>query len=138
MTKPTKTSDIKREWHLVDVKDKVLGREATEIAQLLMGKAKPNFVPYLDMGDYVVVTNAALVKATGSKDEKKEYTRYSGYPGGLKKEKLKDLRARKPEEIVRRAVAGMLPKNKLRKRMLKRLLIYQRAEHPYEKKFKNT
>lgn len=135
-TKPTKEKDIKREWYLVDVKDKVLGRTATRIADMLIGKRKPYFVHHLDIGDYVVVVNASRIKVTGDKKNKKEYTRYSGYPGGLKIEKFKDLLERKPEEIIRRAVSGMLPKNKLRKRMLRRLFVYAEEEHPYEDKLK--
>lgn len=135
-TKPTKASDVEREWHMVDVKDKVLGREATEIAQLLMGKRKPYFVRHLDVGDYVVVVNATAVKVTGDKEEKKIYTRYSGYPGGLKEETFRQLRDRSPEKIIRRAVSGMLPKNKLRKRMLSRLYVYEGSEHPHQDKVK--
>ena len=135
-TKSTKAKDIKREWYLVDVKEKILGRLATKVARLLIGKAKPYFVPYLDCGDFVVVINAKKVRVTGKKEEQKIYTRYSGYPGGLKKETLGHLRERKPEEIIRRAVSGMLPKNKLRKQRLKRLFVYAAGKHPYDKKFK--
>lgn len=133
-TKPTKKSDIKREWHLIDVGGKVLGRISTEIAQLLIGKAKPYYIGYLDVGDNVVVVNASKIKTTGSKKKKKIYTRYSGYPGGLKKEPFEKLLERKPEEIIRKSVTGMLPKNKLRNRMLKRLFIYSDNKHPYENK----
>lgn len=136
-TKPTKAKDIKREWHLVDVKEKILGRLATKVARLLIGKAKPYFVPYLDCGDFVVVINAKKVRVTGKKEEQKIYTRYSGYPGGLKKTVLKELREKSPEEIIRRAVSGMLPKNKLRKKRLKRLYIFADDKHPYNKKFSN-
>lgn len=131
----TKQTDIKREWHLIDVEDKTLGRVATQIAELLMGKSKPYFVKNLDCGDYVVVTNAAEIHVTGNKEEKKVYTRYSGYPGGLRKETLGHLKARKPEEIVRHAVSGMLPKNKLRESMLSRLFIFAGADHKYQDKF---
>lgn len=133
-TKPTKAGDIKREWHLIDAKGKVLGRAATQIAEALMGRQKPYFVRYLDMGDYVVVINAAHAKVTGNKAQDKIYTRYSGYPGGLKKEKFKDLLQRKPEEVLKRAVSGMLPKNKLRKKFLRRLYIYPYDKHPYQDK----
>jgi large subunit ribosomal protein L13 len=135
-TKSTKANDIEREWHLVDVKDKVLGRVSTEIAQLLIGKSKPYFVNHLDVGDWVVVINASEVAITGGKAEKKEYTRYSGYPGGLKRERFKDLQKRKPEEIIKLSVSGMLPKNKLRKKRMRRLFVYAGKEHPYEKELK--
>lgn len=135
-TKATKISEIKREWHLIDVKDKVLGRQASIIAQLLMGKSKPNFVKNLDCGDYVVVVNAKLVAVTGKKELKKEYYRHSGYPGGFRKETLAELRARRPEEVVRQAVLGMLPQNRLRASMLKKLYIFAGEEHNYKDKFK--
>lgn len=134
-TQPTKADDIERKWHRVDVAGKILGREATKIARLLMGKGKPRFVRHLDMGDYVVVLNAKDVRVTGDKEDKKKYKRYSGYPSGLKEEKLSSLRKKKPEEIVHRAVAGMLPKNKLRKRILRRLYVYSGEDHPYRGKF---
>jgi large subunit ribosomal protein L13 len=135
VTRPTKASEIKRDWHLIDVKGKVLGRTATEIARLLMGKGKPYFVKNLDCGDYVVVINAKNVAATGKKETDKVYTRYSGYPGGLRKITLKEMRQRKPEEVIRHAVAGMLPKNKLRASMLKRLYVFAGSEHKYNDKF---
>lgn len=134
-TKSTKIEDIKRAWHLVDLKDKTLGRISTEIAKLLMGKSKPYFVRNLDCGDYVVVLNAKEIKVTGKKEEKKYY-RHSGYPGGFKSETLKELRVRKPEEIIRHAVSGMLPQNKLRDRMLKRLFVSADANNPWADKFK--
>jgi large subunit ribosomal protein L13 len=136
-TKATKASDITREWHLIDVKDKTLGRIASEIAQLLMGKAKPYFVRNLDCGDYVVVVNASVVKTTGKKEEQKKYYRHSGYPGGFKEESLKELRVRKPEDIITHAVKGMLPDNRLKDRMLTRLFVFTGSEHKYEDKFKN-
>lgn len=135
-TKATKQQEIKHEWHLVDLKDQTLGRVSTEIAQYLMGKAKPNFVRNLDCGDYVVVVNAKDVKVSGNKEEDKMYYRHSGYPGGFKAESLKELRARRPEEIIRRAVKGMLPQNRLRDRMLKRLFVFTGPEHTYQDKFK--
>lgn len=125
-----------RLWHLIDAKDQILGRAATKIARLLTGKDKVEYVPYLDVGDHVVVINAKEVAVTGKKEEQKVYYRYSGYPGGLKKETLRELRERRPEEIIRRAVKGMLPKNKLQKPMLRRLHIYAGGEHPFEGKFK--
>ena len=137
MTLPTKTSEIKREWHLIDVEGETLGRVATRIAGLLMGKSKAYFAKNLDCGDYVVVTNASKVKVTGKKETDKIYTRYSGYPGGLKREALGHLRDRKPEDIIKNAVNGMLPKNKLRASMLTRLYVFANAEHKYEEKFKD-
>ena len=135
-TQPTKQSEIIRTWHLVDMDGQILGRTATKIAELLMGKSKVYFAKNLDCGDYVVVTNAAAVKTTGNKDEKKVYTRYSGYPGGLRRETLGELKVRKPEEVIRHAVSGMLPKNKLREKMLTRLYVFAGAEHKFEEKFK--
>lgn len=135
-TKPTKLSNIKRDWHLIDLDGKILGRTSTEIANLLMGKKKPYFVKNLDCGDHVVVINASHVKVTGGKEKKKIYTRYSGYPAGLKKETLGHLRARKPEEIIRHAVSGMLPHNRLHDRMLERLYIFTEKKHTFEDKFK--
>lgn len=135
-TKSTKLKDVKRQWHLVDVKDRILGRMASDIALLLVGKAKSNFVRNLDLGDFVVVINAKEVKVTGSKEGSKNYYRHSGYPGGFKKETLSDLRERKPEEIIKHAVLGMLPQNKLRAKVLKRLYVFAGQVHTYEDKFK--
>lgn len=135
ITKSTKASDIKRSWYLVDAKDKVLGRVAVDIAKKLIGKSKPYFVSNLDCGDYVVVINAKAVAVTGHKEKEKMYGNYSGFPGGLKQKALWQLRASKPSEIIRRAVYGMLPKNKLRARMVTRLFIYPEGEHPYGSKF---
>ncbi|HVZ58610.1 MAG TPA: 50S ribosomal protein L13 [Patescibacteria group bacterium] len=131
----TKQSEIKHDWHLINVKDQTLGRICTEIAGYLMGKSKPSFVRNLDCGDYVVVTNAQAVKVTGKKDEQKVYVRHSGYPGGLRTETLKELRAQRPEEIIRHAVKGMLPDNRLRAKMLKRLFVFPGEEHTYQDKF---
>lgn len=136
MTQPTKQKDIKRSWHLVDLKGKILGRIATEIARFLMGKSKPYFVRNLDCGDYVVAVNAKNVVVTGKKEQLKKYYRYSGYPGGLTVETLEKLKQRKPEEVIVHAVKGMLPQNKLRDKMLKRLYVFPEEEHPYKDKFK--
>ncbi len=135
-TTPTKESQIERSWHVIDLKDQTLGRAATKIAELLMGKNKTYFVRNLDCGDHVVVTNAKDFIVTGNKENAKLYTRYSGFPGGLKKETLGRLRDRKPEEAIRHAVSGMLPKNRLRDKMLKRLHVYVDENHPYEDKVK--
>lgn len=112
---------MNRQTHTIDVTDKVLGRLASEIAILLRGKQKPDFVPYKDMGDIVVIKNIKKIKITGKKIEKKIYYRYSGYPGGLKEIPLKRLFKTKPEEVLKKAVYGMLPKNKLRSKQIKRL-----------------
>lgn len=136
MTKATKATDIKRTWHLIDVKDQILGRTSSKIAQLLMGKAKPYFVRTLDCGDYVVVINAKNVKVTGNKEEQKNYYRHSGYPGGFKITSLKEKRAEKPEDIIVHSVKGMLPQNKLRASMLKRLYVFAGEEHKYDDRFK--
>lgn len=134
MTQATKVSDITREWYVIDVTDKTLGRVAGEIAALLMGKGKPYFVRNLDCGDYVVVLNASRVKVTGKKEVQKMYYRHSGYPGGFKAESLRELRARKPEDIIIHAVKGMLPQNKLRDQMLSRLHVSSNEEHRFQDK----
>ena len=136
MTIPTKLSDIKRSWHLFDVEGKILGRIASEIAKVLIGKSKPYFVSHLDCGDYAVVINAEKVKVTGKKETQKKYSRHSGYPGGYREETLMELRQRNPADIIKFAVLGMLPQNKLRDRMLTRLFIFKGEEHPYKDKFK--
>lgn len=135
LTKSTKAKDIVRRWHLFDVKDQVLGRAATTIAHALMGKSKPYFTRHLDCGDNVVVIHAAHVAVTGKKESDKMYGNYSGFPGGLKEKALWQVRRQKPTELVRHAVWGMLPKNKLRARLITRLWIYPESEHPYKAKF---
>jgi len=127
-TRATKASEVTREWHLLDARGQVLGRFATQAAQLLIGKHKPNWAPYLDMGDHVVVINAREVAVTGKKEKQKVYYRHSGYPGGLKSETLEELRERRPEEIIRRAVKGMLPTSKLGRKMITRLYVYPGEE----------
>jgi len=134
--KSTKLNDIKREWHLVDVNDKILGRAASEITQLLLGKRKPYFVTYLDCGDYVVVINAKKIKVTGKKEREKTYDSYSGYPGGHKVTTLGKLRETHPERIIELAVRNMLPKNKLRDQRMGRLKVFPVADHPYKDKLK--
>ena len=135
-TVSTKLSDIKRSWHLFDVEGKILGRIASEIAKVLIGKSKPYFVSNLDCGDYVVVINAEKIKVTGKKETQKRYSRHSGYPGGYREETLMELRKRNPTDIIRFAVLGMLPQNKLQDRMLTRLFIFAGANHTYKDKFK--
>lgn len=130
MTK--KSLEKSAQWHLLDAGTAPLGRLAVKIANALSGKNKVSRRPNLDDGDFVVVVNAARLVVTGKKEKDKFYYRYSGYPGGLKKESLGHLRARRPEEIIRHAVSGMLPKNKLLDRRLARLKIYAGAEHPHQ------
>lgn len=136
-TQATKAKQIQRKWHLIDAQGKILGRLSTQIAQLLMGKNNINYVPYLDCGDWVVVINAKEIKVTGKKASQKKYYRYSGYPGGLKALTFKQVMARDPRRVIAQAVAGMLPKNKLKQQMLKRLRIFINNVHPYEKKFQS-
>lgn len=123
-TNKLSAKNIKRESHVIDASGKILGRLATEVATILMGKKKPEFVPYLDTGDFVVVTNAKDVKVTGKKMKDKIYTRHSGYPGGLKVETFDKMLARKPEYIIEHAVKGMLPHNKLGSQMIKKLKVF--------------
>ncbi len=134
-TKPLRKEDVKRDWHLVDVSNQILGRTATRVAQLLQGKHKRDFSPNIDSGDYVVVINAKRAKLSGKKAKSKVYTSYSGYPGGLKKETFAKLIERRPEETIRHAVSGMLPKNKLRDRRLARLYIFANEKHRFSDKF---
>ena len=115
------------QWFVVDAKDQVLGRLATKVARLLIGKDKPSFTPYLDSGDHVVVINADQIRMTGNKVEQKFYYSHSGYPGGLKEDPAKRVREAKPEWVVREAIVGMLPKNKLRARRAKKLRVYRDA-----------
>lgn len=136
-TKSTKQSDIKRKWHLIDLKNQVLGRVSVEIAELLMGKSKSCFVRNLDCGDYVVAINADEIKVTGGKETKKFYYRHSGYPGGFKKESFSELKEKDPARIITHAVSGMLPQNRLKSKMLKRLKVFKSDSHTFEDKFKN-
>ena len=126
-----KIGDLERKWFLVDANDQVLGRLASEIAFVLMGKGKPTYTDFLDTGDFVVVVNAEKVKMTGKKWDDKVYYSHSGYPGGLKEVTAKRMLEKHPERIVQFAVKGMLPKNKLGRRMLKRLKVYSGSEHPH-------
>jgi large subunit ribosomal protein L13 len=135
-TYSTKASDIKREWHLIDASDKVLGRLATRIAGLLMGKHKPLFSRHLDVGDYVVVINAEQVRVTGNKSKQKVYYRHSGYPGGLKSINLERLMQTHPTRAIEHAVKGMLPHTRLGAQMMKRLRIYAGEAHPYQGQLK--
>lgn len=134
-TKKTKASEIERSWHLVDAKGQILGRLASQIATLLIGKNKPYFVNHLDCGDYVVVINAARVRVTGRKSKQKLYRRHSGYPGGFRELSFEEQMAKDPKKIIYHAISGMLPKNKLRKKRLVRLKIFVDSKHSYKDKF---
>lgn len=134
-TKPTKEKQINRNWHLIDVSGKVLGRMAPQIVKLVSGKNKTDYVPNLDIGDHVVVTNASKVRVTGKKALSKEYTNYSGYPGGLRKINFSDLLKKDSREIIKRAVSGMLPKNKFRSDRLNRVHVFPNTEHTFANKF---
>jgi large subunit ribosomal protein L13 len=124
--------EVPRRWVLVDAQGKVLGRLASRIAMVLRGKTKPVFTPYLDTGDFVVVVNAGQVRFTGKKLDNKFYYRHSGYMGGLKTTSARQLLQKKPEEVLRHAVRGMLPKNSLGRHLLKKLKIYAGGEHPHQ------
>lgn len=127
-----KENEITRKWFLVDAKGEILGRLATEIAQVLSGKHKPMYTPHLDTGDFVVVVNARQIKVTGKKRENKLYIHHSGYPGGLKEQTFEELMKKKPADIIVKAVKGMLPKNKLGRKMLRKLKVYPDATHPHQ------
>jgi large subunit ribosomal protein L13 len=127
-----KKEQCEHKWLLVDAQEAVLGRMAAKIAPLLMGKNKPTYTPHVDTGDYVVVINAEKVKVTGKKAQTKEYDYYTHYPGGHKYVSFADMMAKKPEEVIRLAVRRMLPKNKLGKKMLKKLKIYRGTEHEHQ------
>ncbi|MBN1354449.1 MAG: 50S ribosomal protein L13 [Candidatus Omnitrophica bacterium] len=130
-TEYIKKEDVKRVWYIVDARDKVLGRLAAAIASTLKGKHKTLYSAHVDAGDGVIVLNCEKVRFTGKKLSQKEYKRFSGYPGGLKLEKLESLIARRPHEVLRHAVKGMLPKNKLGRQMIKRLKLYKGDKHPH-------
>lgn len=137
MTNSTKKTDIERKWHLIDFDGETLGRKASDIAKLLMGKSKSYFVRNLDCGDYVVVVNAKKFVISGNKMSLKKYYRYSGYPGGLTTEGLGEMAKRRPDEVILHAVRGMLPQNKLRDKMLSRLFVFPDEQHKYADKFVN-
>lgn len=127
-----KPEDIQREWFVIDAKDQTLGRLATQVAVLLRGKHKPIFSPHMDVGDYVIVINADKIRVTGRKLDQKIYYRHSGYPGGLRQRTLREQLQRFPERVIEAAVRGMLPKNKLGRKMFKKLKVYAGEQHPHE------
>ena len=126
-----KTSEVTRQWLLVDASEAPLGRVAVVIAKYLTGKYKPSYTPHIDGGDYVVVINAAKTVVTGDKEDSKTYYRHSGYPGGIKSLSLSQIRAKNPEKLITEAVKGMLPKNKLAPERMKRLKVFPGSEHPH-------
>ena len=126
-----KPADIKREWIVIDATDVVLGRLASQVAAILRGKHRPYFAPHVDTGDHVIVVNAAKVVLTSNKAEDKLAYRHSGYPGGLKSRSLNDMLERRPEEVIRLAVKGMLPRNRLARKQLTKLKVYAGPEHPH-------
>ena len=130
-TYSAKPGEITREWYLVDAEGKTLGRLATQIADTLRGKRKPQFTPHVDTGDFVVVVNAEKIQVTGNKLDQKRYYRHSGYPGGLKSRTLREQLDRRPTEVLRIAVKGMLPKNRLARQQITKLKIYAGPEHPH-------
>ncbi len=125
-------NEIEKKWYVVDAKDKVLGRLATEIASRLRGKHKPTFSPFIDNGDFIIVTNADKVQLTGNKWDDKKYYRHTGYMGGIKETTAKDLLVKHPTDLVTNAVKGMLPKNKIGRAQLKKLKVYAGADHPHK------
>jgi large subunit ribosomal protein L13 len=127
-----RADEIERRWYVVDATDVTLGRLASRIARVLEGKHKPGYASHMDAGDHVIVLNAARVSVTGNKREEKVYVRHSGYPQGLREETLGQLLERRPEEVVRRAVRGMLPRTRLGVQQLRKLKVYAGAEHPHE------
>ena len=127
-----KQEDIRREWFVIDAKDQTLGRLASQVAVLLRGKHKPMFTPHMDTGDFVIIVNADKIRVTGKKLDQKVYYRYSGYPGGVKARTLREQLARNPERVIRLAVRGMLPKNRLGRHMIRKLKIYAGDKHPHQ------
>lgn len=130
-TQPANLKTLERRWHVIDADGLVLGRVATRAARLLMGKHRPTYTTFLDTGDHVVVVNASRVKLTGRKEEQKLYRKHSGYEGGLREERAKDVRARRPVRLVEEAVRGMLPKTTLGDAMYRKLKVYAGPDHPH-------
>ena len=130
-TKSFRSEDFKKNWHLVDAENKVLGRLAVKIANILSGKNNSRYTPNADLGDFDVVVNAEKVKVTGNKPKQKNYYRHSGYPGGLKVKNFEKMQDDSPEKIIKKAVKGMLPKNKLSNKIIKKLKVYSGSEHPH-------
>jgi large subunit ribosomal protein L13 len=131
-TYTAKKGEIAREWYVVDAEGQTLGRLATRIADTLRGKGKPQYTPHVDTGDFVIVVNAEKIQVTGNKLDQKRYYRHSGYPGGLRSRTLREQLDRRPTEVLRTAVKGMLPKNRLARQQINKLKIYAGPEHPHE------
>lgn len=131
-TQIAKKAELRKDWYVVDLEDKVLGRAATEIARVLRGKHKPIYTPSVDTGDFVIVVNADKIRLTGNKLSQKTYYRHSGYPGGLKSITAAKLLEKNPDELIKKAVKGMLPKNKLGRQMFRKLKVYCGGEHPHQ------
>lgn len=127
-----KPHEVERSWYVLDAEGKTLGRLASEVASILRGKRKPIFTPHVDTGDYVIIINAEKVEVTGKKRQEKIYKRHTGYPGGLREMTFEKLQARRPEEIIRHAVKGMMPKGPLGRQMYKKLKVYAGSEHKHE------
>ena len=136
LTFQPKARDIKRGWHIFSAREKVLGRLASEVAKLLMGKHKRIYAPHMDNGDWVVITDAKDVALTGRKAQQKVYKRYSGYPGGLREISFSRMQAKHPERVIEHAVRGMLPDNKLKSKRMARLKVFANSQHPYSDHFK--
>ena len=130
-TKNFKISEVDQKWHLIDAENKTLGRLSSRVSTILMGKNKSQYTPNNDLGDFVVIINAEKIKLTGNKEYQKKYFRHSGYPGGLKSTSVQELRKDKPEQIIFKAVKGMLPKNKLANKMISKLKVYKGSNHPH-------
>ena len=128
----TKSSDLNPKWHHIDAENQTLGRLSSMIAKILQGKHKPNYVPHLNTGDFIVVTNVEKIRATGQKLSDKMYYQHSGYHGGLRTETLSDILEKNPERVLRKSVKGMLPKNPMGRHMLSRLKLYSGNEHPHQ------
>lgn len=131
-TKSIRKEDVNRQWYIIDAEGEVVGRLCTRIAHVLKGKHKPDYTPHVDNGDYIIVINAEKVRFTGDKLNQKEYLRYTGYPGGLKKRTAKEMLQTRPIKVIEAAVKGMLPKTKLGNQMFKKLFVYEGAEHPHQ------
>jgi large subunit ribosomal protein L13 len=131
-TYQAKNTDRDRTWVVVDAEGKTLGRFATQIADLLRGKRKPTYTPHVDVGDFVVVVNAEKIRVTGNKLNDKRYWRHSGYPGGIRSRTLSEMLDRQPEEVIRKAVKGMMPRNSLARKQLLKLKVYAGPDHPHE------
>lgn len=127
-----KKEEIEKKWWLIDADGKILGRLATEVATILRGKRNPRYVDFLDSGDYVIIINADKIKISGKKLDQKIYYSHTGFPGGIREKTLKELLEKKPEEVIRKAVWGMVPKNKLNRAIIKKLKVYAGPHHPHE------